>query len=261
MIARHLSWTAAAAIYLLPHACGQYQASPASPDATRGRQIDDSAVTRPQQPHPRLPRVTAEGAINLSPTGSVAKATTRAKVQSAAPVGDQSQPGANAGASAPRTGADSAAPNVSLRTRAAESSLLAARVAFLEGGFSLSDAAAITYVLKARARRSGWTFARTALAYSALDSDTPRAVFARQLPASDEPTFSARENERWALVRAVVRAALDGRVRNPAPGARHWGSRVLANDVRRAKRAVDAGRWRAIASATRNAFFAELRHD
>jgi hypothetical protein len=136
-------------------------------------------------------------------------------------------------------------------------SLQTARACFVEAGFSLPDCAAITWVIKRRAKRAGWTYERMLLAYSALDADTERAAFARQLPAGDEPTFSARENERWALLRAVARAALDGRIRSAARGATHWGSRTLSNDVRRAKRAIDAGRWRTIKSHTVNAFYAE----
>lgn len=194
----------------------------------------------------------------LTPTGSWPSNHARSDQRDEPVGGPQHSRRHGAGGSTSRPGPDVAptAANVSLRSAAVGAHLLAARACWLEGGWSLSDCAAIVYVLKARARRSGATLASMTLAYSALDADTPRAAFARQLPASDEPTFSARENERWAVVRAVARAALDGRVRNPAPGARHWGARNLPADVRRAERAVQSGRWRSIESDTRNAFFA-----
>lgn len=137
------------------------------------------------------------------------------------------------------------------------SSLLVARACFVEASFRLADCAAIAYVLRARAMRTGWSLHRTTLAYSALDADTPRAALARSLPAGDEPSFTPAQNKRWALVRAVARAALEGRVGNPAPGARHWGSRGLPNDVARAQRAIDAGRWRLVPAQTVNAFYAD----
>lgn len=134
-------------------------------------------------------------------------------------------------------------------------------MAWVEGGFRLADAAATVYVIKARARRAGWTFERMALAYSALDARNPRAAFARTLPPHDVAEWGphctvARCNERWALLRAVARRALDGTEPNPTPGADHWGARRISNDVRRAKRAVDAGRWRTLKSETKNAFYA-----
>jgi hypothetical protein len=91
--------------------------------------------------------------------------------------------------------------------------------------------------------------------YSALDADTPRAAVARQLPAGDEASFTARENERWSMLREVTAAALDGRVSSPCRGARHWGAPNLASDVARAERAVESGRWRRIQCGTSNRFY------
>jgi hypothetical protein len=144
---------------------------------------------------------------------------------------------------------------LSLRLSTAGASLLAARACWLEGGFSLADCAAVVHVIKRRARRAGWPFERMLVAYSAIDADNPRAAFARQLPAGAEPSWSPRENERWSMVREIAAAALDGRVSSPCRGARDWGAPNLANDVGRAQRAIDAGKWRRIQCGTRNRFY------
>lgn len=128
-------------------------------------------------------------------------------------------------------------------------------MAYLEGGFSLTDAAATVYVIKARARRAGWSFERMAWKYSALDADNDRARFARELPNGDLEEWGRAENRRWAAVRRVAALALAGRVRNPAPGATHWGARNLRPDVERGNRAVQEGRWERVQSETKNAFF------
>jgi hypothetical protein len=138
-------------------------------------------------------------------------------------------------------------------------SLLAARVCFVEAETSLADCAAITYVLRARAHRSGWSFERMAWAYSALGADNDRARFARELPGGDIEEWSPQQNAEWAQVRRVALLALEGRVRNPAPHATHWGARNLSGDVRRAERAIEQGRWRRVPSATLNAFYVEVR--
>ena len=135
-----------------------------------------------------------------------------------------------------------------------------ARACWLEAGWSLSDCAAITYVLRARAERARWPLLRMVNAYSALDGSSPRAELARSLPDGAATAFSSRENERWTAVRLVAREALAGRMSNPCPRARHWGGATLAPDAARAARALSAGRWRAARcrQQTSNVFYVEV---
>lgn len=129
----------------------------------------------------------------------------------------------------------------------------------MEAGFSLPDCAAIAYVLRARARTAGCTVAEMAMRYTALKAQNDRARFARELPRGDVEEWNRATNRLWADVRRTAALALRGRIANPTPGARHWGSRTLANDKRRAQRAIDGGRWETIEAETRNAFYAEAR--
>jgi hypothetical protein len=133
--------------------------------------------------------------------------------------------------------------------------VLAAQVCWVEAGWRLADCAAITRVLVRRAERAGWSVERMARAYSAIERDHARAAFARQLPAG----LTARELERWSLLRAVAEGALDGRISSPCRGALHWGGPKLAPDVRRAGRAVREGRWKRVRCSVEvaNAFYAE----
>lgn len=127
----------------------------------------------------------------------------------------------------------------------------------MEAGFSLQDCAAIAYVLRARARVARCTVTDMALRYTALKAHNDRARFARELPAGDLEEWNRATNRLWRDVRRTARAALRGAVPNPTPGARHWGARNLPNDVKRATRAVEGGRWKTIEAETRNAFYAE----
>ena len=198
--------------------------------------IDDSPAARQQQDPPLLSRVAGEGAVHpLRPALVPARGTPLAGVESRS--------------------------DLSLRPPVrGVSSLLAARVCFVEAETSLSDCAAITYVLRARARRSGWTFERMAHAYSALDADNDRARFARELPAGDVEEWSAATNAKWAAVRRIAARALAGHAANPCVGARHWGGPSLEPDSRRAAKAVGEGRWRRVQCnrPVLNAFFAEI---
>lgn len=135
-----------------------------------------------------------------------------------------------------------------------------ARVCWKEASFSLSDCAAIGYVLQARARRARWPFERMAWAYASLDADHPRARRARELPDSDAPDFSSYENRRWARVRQVAQATLAGELPNPCPRALHWGGLALAADLRRATTAQLLGKWRLVRCkpSTANAFYEVL---
>ena len=135
--------------------------------------------------------------------------------------------------------------------------VLLAQACWLEAGWSPADCAAIAYVIRARAARRGSTFTEMLVAYSAIDADSPRATFARQLPDGDEPTWNARTNARWRQLRRHAAAVLAGNVRNPCVGARDWGARNLPNDVRRAVKAIEAGRWRVVTCTeqTANAFY------
>ncbi len=142
----------------------------------------------------------------------------------------------------------------------APSPLLLAQSCFVEANWSHADCTAIAFVIRARSKRAGSTFTEMLVAYSAIDADSPRATFARQLPDGDEPTWNARTNARWRQLRRHAAAVLTGNVRNPCVGARDWGARNLPNDVRRAVNAIEAGRWRVVQceAETANAFYAEV---
>lgn len=140
-------------------------------------------------------------------------------------------------------------------------SLLLAQVCWLEATWSLSDCAAIVFVLERRARRVGSPIAEMAVRYSAIDAGTERAAFARALPDGDEPAWPSHLNSRWRLLREHVEHTLAGRVLNPCRGASQWGARNLPCDVRRAVDAVQAGRWRVVRCTRRtaNAYYTEIR--
>lgn len=105
----------------------------------------------------------------------------------------------------------------------AADALVAARMAYLEGGTSLTDAAALTYAIKRRARKSGRAFVDLAFAYSQLGASHDRARFARELPDGDLEEWGERSNRAWSNVRRVVGLALEGRIANPCPMAVGWG--------------------------------------
>jgi hypothetical protein len=254
----------AAASWLLACAyapsCASHYFAPASPDVTGGREIDDSPAARQQQAPPRLPRAVGEDAITTF------EGLASSDAELAAPggrVGAIVRAGNRATFSPPAPGANATThARASVQSGAGGDALIAARMAWIEGGWSLADAAAVVHVIKRRAHRSGWTFSAMALRYSQLDGDSDRAAFARRLPWGDEPSWPRAWNERWSLVRAVARGALDGTIESPCgKRAVHWGARNLAPDVARATRAIEAGRWRRVRCATRvaNAYFAEVR--
>jgi hypothetical protein len=110
-------------------------------------------------------------------------------------------------------------------------------------------------VLKRRSARAGTSIAEMAIAYSAVDADTPRAVRARAMPGN----LTARELPRWRALVATVEGVLSGRVR--ACSATHWGSpHPSLPDHERAARAVREGRWRVVnCGRTANRFYAERR--
>jgi len=126
--------------------------------------------------------------------------------------------------------------------------LVGARVCFGEARFRRNDCSAILHALQRRARRAGMTFA-----------DSPRARWVRAMPDGDVPGQGRAWNRRWARLRHHARAVLAGRVADNC-GADHWGSRTLEPDVRRARRAVEAGRWvHARCADTVNAFYVTVR--
>lgn len=131
--------------------------------------------------------------------------------------------------------------------------LIITQACYLEAAWHPVDCAAIAHVLVKRADGTPEGVARMAFAYS-LNKPTPRAARARLLPQGLHP----RELPRFAALVAIATAVLEGKLPNPCPRARHWGSRVLPNDVARAERAIRARRWTAVVCkrGTANAFYA-----
>ena len=160
---RLLHWTAAAAVYLAPYACA-HNTSPALPDATGGREIAQGTAASPRSLPPLASLAAVPVAVpNLSPVGTWKPATAHAEVREHVPTGD---------------------------------ALIAARMAWIEGGWSLADAAAVVHVIKRRAHRSGWTFSAMALRYSQLDGDSDRAAFARRTVERVEDLADEQEQQR-----------------------------------------------------------------
>lgn len=170
---------------------------------------------------------------------------------SAPAVGDRSHP------SAPAAGAAALATDF-------DDALVLAQASFLETRFSLADGRALVGVMRAQARRMGGvSLAAAAYSYTAIGRGfgVERNDFARTLPDGDVPSWSAKTNAKWRRLRAAVRAVVEGRAGSPCRGAVHLGSLTLAPDVARAKRAIEAGRWRRVqcASDVVHGYFAEVR--
>jgi len=127
----------------------------------------------------------------------------------------------------------------------------------VEATFRSDDCAGIAYVLAERARMAGWSYERMLWAYSALDGETQHAAEGRSLVcgAVSDDRFGARWNQQWAELQRVAAQALLGALPNPAPGAHHYGSPQLANDVQRGERAVRDGRWSVVRTSTANIFY------
>lgn len=147
--------------------------------------------------------------------------------------------------------------------------LLAAQACWLESSFSVHSCTAEMWVWFKNAKikpplmsgveddeRFYWAIADYE---HALWARSKRAAFARRLPWGDSPELSAKENGRWAELRARVLRVLGGAVADPYPRARHFGSRTHPVDRARAQRAIDAGRWRLLKTDTRQAFYAMVR--
>lgn len=119
--------------------------------------------------------------------------------------------------------------------------LLIARSCFLESGWSEPDCAA-----------QFWIWRKTGLALDvaidryergALRANNPHAREARELTWGDRERWTEADNRRWARLRSYALKLLSGGVPDPHPRARNFGSRTLAADVRRAEKAIRAGRW------------------
>ena len=128
-----------------------------------------------------------------------------------------------------------------------------AQACWLEATYRTEDCAAIAHVILKRAASARVEPAVMAYAYS-LNKPTPRAAQARALPAG----LPARELPRWQALVRIAQGALEGRISNPCPRARHWGSPVLAPDVERAGRAIRQNRWVVVVCTRRtaNTFYA-----
>lgn len=157
---------------------------------------------------------------------------------------------------APQDAGRKRAPGAVSRSSGGSVSLLLARACWLEASFSFADCAAIEHVLERRAERAGVSLVEMVHRYTALRASNARARLARQLPDGDEPSFTVRENARWAELRAAVAA---GQV-DTCPGAQHWGGMRIAVDRARAHAAVRAGRWEVAKCivSTSNTFFREI---
>lgn len=145
-----------------------------------------------------------------------------------------------------------------------DDALVLAQASYLETRFSVSDGRALVGVMRSRARRMGTTsLAAAAYSYTAVGRGfgVARNDAARAMPDGDVPGWSAKQNARWARLRAAVRATVEGRERSPCRGAQHLGSRTLRIDRERAERAINAGRWRRVQCTVpvTHAYFAEVR--
>lgn len=140
--------------------------------------------------------------------------------------------------------------------------LMAARACYVEATWSEADCAALLWVVRKRAERSGRTFVDTLLAYSALKSDSRRVREVRSWTADDVPGQSASWNRRWAKLRTLAADVLAGRVQDPCSARTvHWGGMSLRGDHERAQRALRAGKWvlARCSQRTSNTFFEERR--
>lgn len=136
-------------------------------------------------------------------------------------------------------------------------STLIAQACYLEATWNHRDCSAITYVLLRRAERTGRTVEQTTLAYS-LNKKTPRAAYARQLPAGLGP----KGLKEWGALVAVVEGVLSGRIKDPCRGRpTHWGSpHKSLPDPERAAKAILEGRWvEARCGAVANRFYIERK--
>lgn len=105
----------------------------------------------------------------------------------------------------------------------AEPLLVVAQVCYLEATWQPHDCAAIVAVAKVRAARVGKPWMAVLRRYSALDSGTPRAREVLGFTWSDMPDRGTQWNREWAALRELVKRIDAGEVRNPCPGAEHWG--------------------------------------
>jgi hypothetical protein len=101
-----------------------------------------------------------------------------------------------------------------------------AQTCFVEAGFRHADCTAIVFVVLRRAARARSTFTEMLWAYSALDADTARAAEVRAYPWGNVPGKLDGWNRHWAKLRAHVTRIAAGEVRDPCPGASHWGGRM-----------------------------------
>lgn len=134
------------------------------------------------------------------------------------------------------------------------------RAVVAEATFAERDHRAILHVLARRAERAGVDIDVMASRYvSALKRPIAR-TWVLELTAECEQPSSWPASLDWSAHRGRciataerVRAFLAGELRNPCPGAWHWGSLTLASDVERAARAG----WRRVQcdGRTANAFY------
>lgn len=144
----------------------------------------------------------------------------------------------------------------------ADRSIDLSRACWLESGHRLTDCAALAFVIARRAVRAGSTFSEMLVAYSALGHSTARARMVRTWPWGDIADATKAHNARWRRLREHVTRIAAGVVPDPCTGGRalHWGSRTVAADVARGKRAVDSGRWRRVwCGRVANQFYALVR--
>ena len=136
-------------------------------------------------------------------------------------------------------------------------STLLAQACYLEATWNHRDCSAITYVLLRRAKRTSRTVEQMTHAYS-LNKDTPRAAYARRLPAGLGPNGL----KEWSGLVAVVEGVLSSRIKDPCRGhPTHWGSpHKSLPDLERAAKAIREGRWvEARCGTVANRFYIERR--